>query len=196
MSGEGVPGNQAAPGAGSRPRASGIVAGMPAIVIVSRDDAARQNLHRELAKRYGADYQIVVCGEPTELAAAIRKVQDAGEQVALIIGGIGGQDPEGIDTLATVRPVDATALRVAAFYYGDFAYVEPLFEAIAQGKVDHWVPLPESERDEEFHRAVTEFLSEWNTGDFGGFEALRLIGEQWSPRSQELRDTFSRNRPP
>jgi len=64
---------------------------MPAIVIVSRDDAARQNLRRELAKRYGADYQIVVCGEPTELAAAIRKVQDAGEQVALIIGGIGSR---------------------------------------------------------------------------------------------------------
>jgi hypothetical protein len=33
-------------------------------------------------------------------------------------------------------------------------------------------------------------------GDFGGFEALRLIGEQWSPRAQELRDTFTRNRLP
>ena len=196
MSGEGVPGNQAALGAGSHPGASGIVAGMPAIVIVSRDDAARQNLHRELAKRYGADYQLVTCGEPTELASVIRKVQDTGEQIALIIGGIGGHDPEGIDTLAAVRAVDATALRVAAFRYGDFAYVEPLFEAIAQGKVNHWVPFPESHRDEEFHRAITDFLAEWNTRDFSGFEALRLIGEQWSPRSQELRDTFSRNRLP
>src|SRR5262249_36854298 len=111
MSGEGVSGNQAALGAGSHPGASGIVAGMPAIVIVSRDDAARQNLHRELAKRYGADYQLVTCGEPTELASVIRKVQDTGEQIALIIGGIGGHGPEGSGTPPPARAARAAAAR-------------------------------------------------------------------------------------
>jgi thioredoxin reductase (NADPH) len=164
--------------------------------VVSRDGAARQNLHRELAQRYGADYQVVVCDDPAELAALIRKVQDTGAQIAMVVGGIGGQDPDGIDTLAAVRPIDATALRVTAFRWGDFETAEPVFDAVTQGKIDHWVPRPEGTRDEEFHRSITEFLSEWSTRGGGGFEALRLIGEQWSPRSQELRDTFSRNRLP
>lgn len=175
---------------------NGAAAGLPAIVVVSRDETARQNLRRELAKRYGADYQVVVCDEPTELAAAIRKVRASGTQVALVISGIGGQDPDGIDTLAAVRPVDPTALRATAYRWGDFAYTGPVFDAVTLGKVDHWLARPEGTRDEEFHRSITEYLSEWSARQGGGFEALRVIGEQWSPRSQEMRDAFSRNRLP
>jgi len=196
MSAERVPGDQAASGAGSDPGTGGTAADHPAIVVVSRDAAARQNLHSELAKRYGADYQVAACDEPAELAALIRTLRAAGTPVAMVISGIGGQDPDGIDTLAAVRPIDSTALRVTAFRWGDFATAGPVFEAVTLGKIDHWLARPEGARDEEFHRFITEFLSEWNTRRGGGFEALRLIGEQWSPRSQELRDTFSRNRLP
>src|SRR5215831_5393698 len=38
-----------------------------AVVIVSRDPGAREILHRELSKRYGADYQIAVWDRPAEL---------------------------------------------------------------------------------------------------------------------------------
>ena len=34
------------------------------------------------------------------------------------------------------------------------------------------------------------------TGSGGGFQAVRIIGERWSPRSQQLRDLFTRNRIP
>lgn len=51
---------------------------------------------------------------------------------------------------------------------------------------------PEGSPDEEFHHSITEFLSEWNIRRGGGFEAVRLIGEQWSARSQELRDALTR----
>jgi thioredoxin reductase len=189
MSAERLPGDQAAD-------AGDGTAGDTAIVVVSRDPAARQNLHRELAKRYGADYQIVVCAEPEGLAPLLRTLLAAGTLVALVIGGIGGLDPDGIDTLSVVHPIDSTALRVVAFRWGDFETAGPVFDAVTLGKVDHWLPRPEGARDEEFHRSITEFLSEWSTRRGGGFEALRLIGEQWSPRSQELRDSFSRNRLP
>ena len=47
--------------------------------------------------------------------------------------------------------------------------------------------------DEDFHHAITGFLSEWASPRGSGFEAIWVIGERWSARSQELRDTFSRN---
>ena len=93
MAAERVPEGQAAPREGSNPGTSGSTSALPAIVIVSRDATARRDLRRELSKRYGADYQLVVCDEPTELATAIRKVKDTGAQIALVIGGLGGQDP-------------------------------------------------------------------------------------------------------
>ena len=110
-----------------------------AIVIVSREPGAREILHRELSKRYGADYQIVVCDRPAELASWMRDLRTAGLPVALVIGGVGGQDPDGIEVLSAVRRIDPTALRVAAVRWGDWQSVRSVFDAVTVGTVDHWV---------------------------------------------------------
>src|SRR6185369_5095570 len=132
-----------------------------AIAIVGRDRGARQILHRELSKRYGADYQIVACGQPAELAPWMRDLRAAGLPVALVIGGVGAQDPDGIELLAAVRAIEPTALRVAAVGWGDWQAVRSVFDAITLGKIDHWVTSPVQTPAEEFHRSITEFLREW-----------------------------------
>ena len=135
-----------------------------AIVIVGRDPGAREILNVELSKRYGADYQIAVCGRPAELAAWMRDLRAAGLPVALVIGGVGGQDRDGIEVLAAVRGTDPTALRVAAVRWGDWESVRSVFDAVTCG---HARPLGDDVRcrppDEEFHRSVTEFLREWSS---------------------------------
>ena len=167
-----------------------------AIVIVSRKPGARQILQRELSKRYDADYQVVACGRPAELEAWMRDLRTAGLPVALVIGGVGGQDQDGVEVLAAVRAIDPTALRVAAVRWGDWESVRSVFDAVTVGTLDRWVTCPVQAPDEEFHRSVTEFLREWSSGRGGGFEAARVIGERWSARSQELRDLFARHRVP
>jgi thioredoxin reductase len=167
-----------------------------AIIIVSREPAAREILRRELSKRYGADYQIVICGRPADVEPWIRDLLKAGLPVALVIGGVGRQDPDGIEVLAAIRAIDPTALRVAAVSWGDWQSVRSIFDAVTVGTVDHWVTRPVQSPDEEFHRSITEFLREWSSGRGGGFEPVQVIGERWSARSQELRDLLSRHRVP
>ena len=167
-----------------------------AIVIVGREPGAREILHRELSKRYGADYQIVVCGRPGQLAPWMRDLRAAGLPVALVIGEVGPQDRDGIEVLAAVRAIDPTALRVAAVGWGDWQSERSVFEAVTVGTVDHWVTRPVQAPAEEFHRSVTEFLREWASQRGGGFEAVQVIGQRWSARSQELRDLFSRHQVP
>ena len=167
-----------------------------AIVIVGREPGARGILHRELSKRYGADYQIVACDRPAELASWLRDLRAAGLPVALVIGGVGGRDPDGIEVLAGVRAIHPRALRVAAFDWGDWQSERSIFDAVTLGKIDHWVVRPVQIPAEEFHRLMTEFLREWASQRSGGFEAVRVIGERWSARSQELRDLFARHRIP
>ena len=172
---------------------AGVQAG---IVIVCRDPSARASLSWELSRRYGADYQIVVRDRPAELEPWMRDVLAAGLPVALVIGGVGAQDPDGIEVLAAVRAIDPTALRVAAVRWGDWASVRSVFNAVTVGTIDHWVTRPVQTPDEEFHRSITEFLREWDSQRGGGFEVVRVIGERWSARSQELRDLFARYRVP
>src|SRR5690242_7782068 len=167
-----------------------------AIAIVGRDRGARQILHRELSKRYGADYQIVACGRPAELAAWMRDLRAAGLPVALVIGGVGAQDPDGIKVLSAIRTIDPMALRVAVVGWGDWQSVRSVFDAVTLGMVDRWVTCPVQTPAEEFHRSITEFLREWGSQRGGGFEAAQVIGERWSARSQELRDLFARHRVP
>ena len=167
-----------------------------AIIIVGREPGVREILHRELSKRYGADYQILTCARRAELAAWMRDLRRAGLPVALVIAGVGGQDQDGIEVLAAVRRIDPTALRVAAVGWGDWESVRSVFDAVTVGTVDHWVTPPVQAPDEEFHRSVSEFLREWSSQRGGGFEPVQVIGQRWCARSQELRDLFSRHRLP
>ena len=68
---EGRPDGTEAPADPESPSA-GADDGRAAIVVVSRDAIARQTLSGELSGRYGADYRIVVCGEPAELDVRIQ----------------------------------------------------------------------------------------------------------------------------
>ena len=43
-----------------------------------REPGVREILHRELSKRYGVDYQIMVCDRPAELTALMRERSAAG----------------------------------------------------------------------------------------------------------------------
>jgi hypothetical protein len=126
----------------------------------------------------------------------MRDLRAAGLPVALVIAGVGGQDPDGIEVLATVRAIDPRALRVAAVGWGDWDSVRSVFDAVSLGTVDHWVNRPAQTPAEEFHRSITEFLREWATQRPGGFEPVQVIGQRWSARSQELRDLLSRHRIP
>ena len=138
-------------------------AAQAAIVIVSRESGTREILHREMSKRYSADYQIVAFGQSAELVAGMRDLRDAGLPVALVIGGVGGQDPDGVEVLAAVRGIDPAALRVAAVGWGDWQSVRSVFNAVTLGTLDHWVNCPAQAPAEEFHRSISEFLREWGS---------------------------------
>ena len=167
----------------------------PNVVVVSRDERVLAALGDELRKRYGADYDVVTVATD-QAATRLRGLAEADVPVALVIGGVGGEDGDGIAAISDVRHLHPTALHVAAVRWGDFETARPIFDALTIGRLDHWVLRPESDRDEEFHRSVTELLSEWRARRGPGFEAVRIVGEQWDSRSQELRDLFTRNRIP
>jgi thioredoxin reductase (NADPH) len=188
-----VPSNQdAAPTGQDQARGNGSD-GRAAIVVVSHDAGIRDTLSRELSGRYAADYRIVVCNDPARLAAHVRNLAQAGTPVALVVGGVGTEDPDGLEVLAGIRAIDPTAARVAAVRWGAWETARPIFDAVTLGKIDHWMYRPKETPDEDFHSSVTNFLSEWSQLRGGGFEAVQMIGERWSVRSQELRDMFSRN---
>jgi thioredoxin reductase len=168
----------------------------PSIVIVSREELCIQILRDEIGKRYSADYRVHVLDDPDRALKELRELRENDAPVALILSAYGPNDPQGLQFLTQTRPMHPTAKRVAVVRWGEFGTTEPIFDAVTLGNIDHWVMRPEHERDEEFHRSITEFLEDWSAGRGAVFEAVRIIGDRWTPRGHELADTFSRNHIP
>src|SRR5262249_24471998 len=59
-----------------------------------------------------------------------------------------------------------------------------------------YVARPVTVPDERFHLAVTELLEEWARSHRPRFEVVRVVGEEWSARSHEIRDLMDRNSVP
>ncbi|MPV37535.1 FAD-dependent oxidoreductase [Georgenia subflava] len=167
----------------------------PAIVLLSRNPGMRRLVDRALRRRYAADYQVLTCETVADATEALAALARDGVPPAVVLAGFGEAEADGLEVL-TDLPVARTALRVAVVRWGDWGTARPIFDAIGMGRVDRWVTCPELPTDEEFHLAMTEFLHEAAARRGTAFEAVRLVGQRWDPRAQQLRDIFDRNRVP
>ena len=164
-----------------------------ALAVLTRDAGLRQAVARELARRYGVDYAVLAAAEPAQLRDELRR---SDVPVALLLGGVGDADPDGLAVLRDVHGDCSGALAVALVRWGAWDTTRPVFEALTLGQIDRWLIAPEAVGDTVFHRDLTEYLDDWETRQGGGFEAIRIIGDRWSERTQFLRDNFTRNRIP
>ncbi|MCW2851695.1 MAG: thioredoxin reductase [Nocardioides sp.] len=168
----------------------------PVIMLATADPVSREVLEGELRRRYGADYEVVVCADYAHARAILEGLRRWERAVALVIGYYGPDDREGLHFLRRAYALAPSAKRAVAVTWGDFASAEPVFAAIAHGHAELSLVRPERTRDEEFHGAVTDALDDWHLAQGMGFEAVRLIGEARDERTHSLRDLFGRNHIP
>ncbi len=168
----------------------------PGIVFQSADPRTAEVVGAELVKRYGADYTIRTCTDPGGLRTTAAELVAEGVPICLVLAGVGGEDPDGIELVAGLRDDHPSARRGVVVSWGDFGRAQEVFDAVADGSIEFFLVRPEQLRDEEFHRSLTELLEEWSLARGGGFEAVRIVGDPSSLRVHELRDTFSRNHIP
>jgi thioredoxin reductase (NADPH) len=164
-----------------------------ALAVLTRDDGLRAAVSEELRRRYGADYPVIAAADPGALNAELARLD---LPVALLFGGVGDADPDGLAALRECHSECQGALAVALARWGAWEATRPIFEALALGQIDRWVLAPEEVGDTAFHRDVSEYLDDWETRQGSGFEAIRIIGDRWSERTQFLRDNFTRNNIP
>ena len=150
-------------------------------------------VERELRDRYGNDY-LVVCESSAEAGIRrLRELKATGEEVAVVLAEQWMPGMTGVEFLSHTRKFYPSAKRALLVAWGDRTASEPILQAMALGRIDYYVNKPWGSHDERFHRTIGEFLYDWAKDRLPKFEAIRVVGEQWSPRSHELRDLLGRN---
>jgi thioredoxin reductase (NADPH) len=165
----------------------------PVLMAVDDDPTALGLLQRELDKRYGVDYRVICQADAKAGLQALEEIGADGGQVALVLADQWMPTMTGVVFLSAARGLHPTARRALLIDWGDGSTAEPILQAATFGEIDDWIAKPTQPADERFHQAIGGLLYEWARLHRPGFQAVRLVGEQWSARSHELRDLLSRN---
>ncbi|MBC9820853.1 FAD-dependent oxidoreductase [Terrabacter sp. MAHUQ-38] len=134
---------------------------MPAIILVSETRCS------ELADefgRYTRDYDVQTATSAHEAKVAAKRVIAEGGQVAMFVTESRLPDAEVLEAFHWWRGTVPTARRVIAAHVSMFREdAERLRGGMAKGKYDAYLLMPRGARDEEFHTAICELLSDWGS---------------------------------
>ncbi len=163
----------------------------PAIVLVSAEHAAF--LADEFG-RYARDYDLHTAHSCAEALTVTQQINDAGGQVALFVSDTELPDAQVLEAFHHWRTVVPTARRIIAAHFDHFLARAPgLRSGMAKGKYDAYLLMPRGVRDEEFHGAVTELLSDWgSTVAKPEVDSVRIVAPAPDPLTLAIRDYAER----
>jgi len=165
----------------------------PVLLIADEDPRARGVVEGELRKRYGVDYQVIGAGPADDPLGLLARLRDDRRLVSMVLASQRMPGTTGTQLLAQVREFHRTAKRLLLIDKRYGRAPESILQAIALGHIDAYAARPAMVPDEEFHLAVTGLLEEWARSNLPGPEVMRVVGEEWSARSHEIRDLLGRN---
>jgi thioredoxin reductase (NADPH) len=163
------------------------------VILIADTEPSLALIRREVSQRYGRDYRVLAEPTAADGLARLAELAAASEEVALIMTDQWLADSTGVDFLVAAHRLHRTARRALLIAWGDRSTARPILQAAARGDIDYYLPKPVYAPDERFHRTVTEFLDEWWRLRGQWFEVFRIVGEERSARSHEIRDILHRN---
>ncbi len=167
----------------------------PVILAVEGAADALGSVERELRNRYDRSYRIECAGDADEARAMLERHAASGEEVALVLAGrqVGGEAGGGLlEDVRRLHPDARRALLIDWAEVGLAAVGDEIFDEIARGRIDHYIIRPAASPDESFNHEVSGLLLEWVDGRRESPNAVVVVGESWSGRAYELRETLGR----
>jgi thioredoxin reductase (NADPH) len=168
---------------------------IPVLLAVDEDERALRAVERELIDRYSRSYRVVCVSSADEAMAELRALKEAGDDVALVLAAQSFADTTGPEMLGGVRELHAHAQRgllIEWASWGDGQTAGEIFEAMARRQIEYYVIRPSQAPDELFHQSVSTFLLEWAHSRRVSPHTVRIVGESWIGRAQELKEVLGR----
>jgi thioredoxin reductase (NADPH) len=164
---------------------------LPLIVLVAPE---HEDVLRDEFGRYARDYEIRCVRTAAEASTLLRQARGDGTPVPLVVTESRLPDSDMFPAFAEWRSIVPTARRIVAAHWGHFMVdADALRPGLATGKYDAYLLMPRGVRDEEFHTAVTELLSDWgSTVAAPEVSAAELIAPEATTLTYAIRDFLDR----
>lgn len=165
----------------------------PVLLAIDDDADALGDVERELRDRYARHYDVICLRSPGDAPGQLEALADSGVDVALVLAGQWLEGTTGSEVLDGVRGLHPQAKRALLVDWGEWgqkATGKAIFAGIADGRFDHYVLRPAQSPDELFHQSISSLLLEWAEANRGAPFTVHIVGESWTGRAYELRETL------
>lgn len=166
-----------------------------AILVVSAGDRLRAAVVDPLNRRYARDYRILEAPTPARAVAAIEDLHTAGGDLALVLSDDASPTEGHENVFAAARRSFPNVRRGLIIEWGSWAGRETagvVLELMSHVQIDYYVVRPVDRADESFHRAITDFLHEWEFSSGKRRRGFIVIGDQAQPRTHALHTFLER----
>jgi len=153
----------------------------PHIVVVDDNAADLELLTAEIAARYGGAYQVLGGCSPADTLHDLMTMDGDHDRVAVVLAGQWMAELNGSEFLASLRsrhPRAKRVLLISTLDRGHERTADAIRDAIASGRVDHYLSKPTRVADESFHRAMSGFLYEWTSSEEGSAYQVTVRDER------------------
>lgn len=165
----------------------------PVLLSVDDDPAVGRALGRDLRRHYGETHRVVRADDGGSALAALRDLALRGEQVALLLADYRMPGMTGVEFLEQAMDVAPRARRVLLTAYAD---TDAAIRAINDVDLDRYLLKPWDPPEERLYPALDDLLLEWASDNRPTFEGITVLGDQWSTRTQALKEFLARNAVP
>ncbi|MBW8305667.1 MAG: FAD-dependent oxidoreductase [Thiobacillus sp.] len=165
----------------------------PSILIVDDEPAALASMLDALTRRFGGDYRVEPYLSPQAALDAVSRHKADGEEIALVIADQWMPELTGNDFLGQVRMIEPMAKRALLVSWGDHEASPVILQACALGQLDNYLYKPWTPAEVHLYPYVSEFLAEWTRLNRPGMELIRIVGDEFSARANEIRELLDRN---
>ncbi len=165
----------------------------PVIMAVDDEPDALAAMLDALARRFGGDYRVIPHLSASAALDAITKIKEENEEIALVIADQRMPEMTGREFLGRVRSIVPMAKLALLVGWGDHEASPTILQACALGELDNYLYKPWAPAEVHLYPLISEFLAEWTRVHRPGMELIRIVGDEQSPRSNEIRELLNRN---
>src|SRR5215475_14202665 len=162
----------------------------PVIWTVDDDPDVLRAVERDLRRQYGNRYRVMAAESGASALGAIEQLKLRNEPVALFLADQRMPRMSGGEFLEKAIELFPDAKRALLTAYAD---TDAAIRAINSVHIDHYLMKPWDPPEERLYGVVDDMLDDWQSAYRPTFEGVRVIGNQWSPHSSEVRDFLGRN---
>jgi thioredoxin reductase (NADPH) len=162
----------------------------PVIWTVDDDPDVLRAVERDLRRKYGDRYRVISADSGASALESTKQLKLRNEPVALFLVDQRMPRMSGVEFLEKAIELYPDAKRALLTAYAD---TDAAIRAINNVHIDHYLMKPWDPPEERLYGVVDDMLDDWQAGYRPAFEGVRVVGNQWSPHSSDVRDFLGRN---